>query len=238
MRSSASARAEQSGAAYTEGAAGEPTDAGTAPTTPVPRAVDIDSCVATAAYEFESETPATLKQVYVVPDLGPGGPVVAVTGNPGPATGGETRRQLLPERDPMGKVLITDDRSGEVLTSIDSKRATSDELLMVAEHVLDGEELHGRFMVVNAPAERNTVSVLGTSCQIGDTFYGVEVLEGGLFERSVYMLSIDPLRSEEVDGTTVAVFGPADQSVPVRTLSDDEWRRMQESTDSSMDGSE
>ncbi len=186
-----------------------------------PMVVDVPGCVGTSGYQFSVPASNETVRVFVGDDLG--GPVAVLVGasRTESLSGLETRGAYVDRnanglRQWMGA-------SGPVAT-LESKRMSREGLERLAAAVTSGSVELPDGLSSHTPTGAGA-EVIGTSCEIGDDFYGVEVIQGDRVARAAYLLTLDPVAVVNSENLSIAIFNPAHpETVPtVRSASGAEW---------------
>jgi len=191
-----------------------------------PRMVDVPDCVGVAGYSVTAAAPDDLIGLFVGSPSEPGGATVAIRGH-------EDSLSLLPQLE--ARKVFTPDRSGGAfwsppgaadVVSVGSKRvsqATFDELVST----LSTGRLNPPAGLTRVKPSTAQVQILGTACDVGDQFYGVEVVQGDPSARAFYLLSVDPARVLNGADVSVAIFSPKDKpEVSIRPVTASEWNEL------------
>lgn len=208
------------------GSVGSSTDADE--TTYAPRSVEVANCASTSGYAIRPALPSDVLAVLVDPAKGVGGPVAVLTGSGLPGTqslSSAPRTTFVPRN--LNGVARWFSAEGGHLATLQTKRMPESQFRELVVAVTSTGSPPAGLSDVGPPGSAE-VAVLGTSCEVGDRFYGVEVIRGDLAARAVYSTSIDPSQVDGDGAVSIAVFNPRGpgEKLAVRIIPDPEWQSM------------
>ena len=202
-----------------------------APTSPgvgfQPLLPNIPDCVGTGGYAVMPAVEDGTLRIYLNEDRDVGGAIAVLSGSSsGLANIGATKPTRLFLGDKQhGVARWRRDASSAPEVSLRSKRMPEVDFDALAAAVSTGSSQTPQGFVV-LESLPTSVEVLGTTCEVGETFYGVEVIKGDLASRAQYMLSVDPVKVVTAGDVSIAMFGPSAAAATTRPATPAEWSQL------------
>lgn len=201
-----------------------------APATPSvgfqPLLPDIPNCVGTGGYAVKPPVGDGTLRIYVNADRDLSGAIAVLSGSSGGLANIVAAKptKLFLGNEQHGVARWSRDASSAPEASLQSKRMPEADFNSLVAAVSTGSaQAPPGFVVLDSLP--TSVEILGTACEVGETFYGVEVIRGDLSSRAEYMLSLDPVKVVTAGDVSIAMFGPS-AAATTRPATPAEWSQL------------
>lgn len=187
---------------------------------------DVPDCVGTGGYAVMPAVGDGTLRIYLNADRDLGGAIAVLSGSSGGLATIDAARptRLFLGDKQHGVARWSRDASSAPEVSLRSKRMPEADFdgLVAAVSTGSAQPPQGFVVLDSLPT---SVEVLGTACEVGETFYGVEVIKGDLSSRAEYVVSLDPVKVVTAGDVSIAMFGPS-AAASTRPATPAEWSQL------------